>query len=422
MALQPDNASVNLWDQTWAQVNATFGGQKLQLVYPFMDWTWPQANPGFIDAKAYSVVSQMPKWSAVGKYSPSDKDLYSSYKTVLEQCPKLTTTPEQQQQLKDVQDQINEAKGTLASDKEAMMYAWEQAQHVPEGMKPPEFNAWKQETGWTASLQVDELALQSAESIKAEIVKQQNAKYSEAIEAAALPAKDYDHKEGFLKCNINGNMEWRAGFLVSQGQDWVAELTKGGGTPLTIHMDASKPSSSMKNSWAGGACDYGDCFFGIYMDGSWSDMKLTESDSDIEVDIEIQAVTQVPVRPGKWYDSGYISYLAKKHEWNPPFATKEGESPVFGKGGLLPLMISGLLAGYQISFDITMSAETFKRHEYDFNVAKGIRIGPFHIGGGFSTHSDSWTKTASGCKFSGESNATYPFIIGFTVAEPGIGE
>ena len=418
--LQPDDGSVNLWDQTWAQVSDAFGGQNLQLVYPFVDWTWPQPKPGFINDKAYRVVGQVPKWSAVGKYSPLDANLYSSYKTVLEKCPKPTTTPEQRQQLKDVQDQINEAKATLASDRDAMMYAWAQAQRVPEGMPPPsDFDAWKQENGWTARLQVDELALQSAENIKAEIVKQQNGYYYEAIEAAAMPTKDEDHKEGFLKCQVNGNVEWRAGF---QGQDLVTELTNGGGIPLTIHTDASKPSSSMKTSWAGGATDYGNSFFGIYMNSSWFDMKLTESDSSVQVDIQIKAVTQVPIRPGKWYDSGYLSFLAKRHEWNPPYTTKGGERPVFGEGGMLPLMITELYAGYHVSFTITMSSETFKRHESNFKAARGIRIGPFHIGGGLTTRDDSWIKTASGSKFSGESKATYPFIIGFIVAEPGIGE
>lgn len=75
--LLPDT---NLWDQTWSKVNAMFGGggANVQLIFPFMDWTRNIPPPGYIDATAYSVVGQVPKWRAIGKYNPSDKDLYST--------------------------------------------------------------------------------------------------------------------------------------------------------------------------------------------------------------------------------------------------------------------------------------------------------------------------------------------------------
>ena len=423
MADVPDTGSVNLWDQTWAKVNAVLGGGgKMQLIYPFMDWTWPVPNPGYIDATAYSVVGQMPKWSAVGKYAPSDKTLYDSYKIMINECPKLVLTPEQQQQVRQVQDQINAAQTTLTQDTNAKNYDWVQAQKVPPGVPPPNYNDWYESSGWKARLDADSQAVQKAANTKAEIVQQQNANYTAAIQKAAMPTDPYGSKAGFLKCSINGKDEWRPGFILNQGQDWVAQLTQGGGNPLTIQMEASKETHAMKESWAGGAADYGSCFFGIYANGSWHDMNLTESDSKVQVEINIKAVTQVPVRAGEWYDSGYLSYLAKYNQWNSPFTTQGGQSPVFGKGGMLPLAISSMIAGYQISFSISMSSSTYERHVADFKASGGIRIGPFHIGGGYETHSDTWTKTATGTTFKGESKATYPFIVGFIVAEPGIGE
>ena len=419
----PLDGSTNLWDQVWAKVNTLVGGGKMQLIYPFMDWTWATPKPGYIDATAYNVVGQIPKWSAIGKYSPSATDLYSSYKNMINTCPKLTLTPSQALRVKEVQDQINAAQTTLTEDENARKYAWAQAiKDLPHGFPHPVYEKWYQTSGQKAIIDADSAAVQKAATTKADIVAQQNPNYKEAIEKAAMPTDQYARKAGFLKCDVSGYPEWRAGFLVSQGRDWVAQLSDGGGNPLIIEMDASKASSAMKESWAGGAADYGSSFFGIYANGSWHDMKLTESDSNVKVQINIKAVTQVPVKPGEWYNPGYLGVLAREHQWNDPFTTEGGDSPVFGKGGLLPLMITGMIAGYQTSFTITMSSATFQNHESEFKAAGGIRIGPFHIGGGYHTHSDSWTKSTSGTSFTGESKAKYPFIIGFIVAEPGIGE
>ena len=423
MSSIPDTGSVNLWDQVWAKVNAVLGeGGKMQLIYPFMDWTWPVPNPGYIDKTAYSVLGQIPKWSAVGKYAPSDKSLYDSYKNMINTCPKLVLTPEQREQLKEVQDQINEAQTTFTSNTKAKNYDWVQAQKVPPGVPPPQYAEWMVSSGWKATLDADSLAVQTAANNKAEIVRQQNANYSSAIQKAAMPTSEYDKKAGFLNCSVSGNDEWRPAFITNQGQDWIAQLTQGGGSPLHIEINASRASHAMKESWAGGAADYGGSFFGIYIDGSWHDMKLTESDLDVNVSIDIQAVTQVPVRAGEWYDSGYLSILAEKQQWNPPFTTQGGQSPVFGQGGLLPLAISSLIAGYKVSFRISMSKNTYDRHVSDFRSSGGIRIGPFHLGGGYSTHSDTWNKSTDGTTFSGTSTARYPFIIGFMVAEPGLSD
>ena len=86
----------------------------------------------------------------------------------------------------------------------------------------------------------------------------------------------------------------------------------------------------------------------------------------------------------------------------------------------MPLMITGLVAGYKIKFNITMHSSTFHRYKSLFEASGGIRIGPFHIGGSGGQRTDNWTKKAENNSFSGASMADYPFIIGFIVAEPGL--
>ena len=422
MSSSPDTGSVNLWDQTWAKVNAVLGGgSKMQLIYPSVDWTWPLPNPGYTNATANSVVDQVPNWSAVGK-SISVSSLYASYKILINKCPKLTITPELEMHLKQANEKLDAAHTTLTGDTGAKNRNWIEAQKVPSGILPPKYDEWLVSSGWKARLNADSQAVQKAVNTKVEIVQQQNAYYAPAIKKAAMPTDPHATKPGFLKCNVNGKDEWCPGFILNQGQDWVAQLTQGGGSHLTIQMDASKAAHAMKESWAGGATGYGSSFFSIYANGSWHDMNLTESNLEVQVEINIKAVTQVPVRAGEWYDGEYLSYLATCNRWNSPFTTQGGESPVFGKGGILPLTISYMIAGYQVSFSISMSSSTFDKYVSDFKACEGIRIGPFHVGGGYNTQSDTWTKETSGMTFKGESKATYPFIFGFIVAEPGLGE
>ena len=418
------NSTISLYGQTFQQIlDKVLGGAKkdFQLVYPFMDWTWPVPPAGFIDAKCYTVVGQMPSYSAIGNasYSPGASTLYGAYKNMLLRCPRLTESADHRQQLIEAQNQINRAQTEYQNQDSAMKTAWRMAMSdIPEGMPAPEFTEWEVKSGWAQTMEAAQAAVDKASQTKLSIVAQQNPAYKKAVKACELPesVNQMPMKDGFRLCQIAGQKQMRPNYLVSNGEDWMAQLTRGGGNSVTIELDASTKSYALKESWAGGTASYGNCFFSIYARGSWHDMKLNEEDKSVKVTITIQAVTQVPVHPDVWFDGGYLRTLAREDSWNNPFTNET----VFGKEGILPLMITGLVAGYKIGFKITMSSSTFQRHVNDFKVSGGLRIGPFHIGGGgYQSHTDSWSKSTEGQSFSGESNAEYPFIIGFTVAKPG---
>ena len=419
------NSTISLYGQTYKQIlDKVLGGSsaKFQLVYPFMDWTWPVPPAGYIDPKCYTVVGQMPSYSAIGSaaYTPDTSALYDAYRNMLLQCPRQTESADHRQQLIEAQNQIDRAQTQYQNDESAMRTAWRMAlDNVPIGMPTPEYNNWYVQSGWSATIEAAQAAVTKASQTKLAIVSQQNPRYNSAVKASEMPesATQIPMKDGFRLCQIAGQQQVRPNFLVTNGEDWTAQLTRGGGNPLTIDLDASQQSYALKESWAGGSADYGNCFFGIYANGSWHDMDLGKEDKSVKVAITIQAVTQVPVRPDVWYDGGYLKTLARLNEWNDPFTTEK----VFGKGGILPLMITGLVAGYKIGFKITMSSSTYQRHVTDFKTSGGLRIGPFHIGGGgYQSHTDSWNKSTDGQTFSGESTAEYPFIIGFTVDSPGL--
>ena len=417
----------NLWDQIWGQLDKFIGGgRNLQLVYPFIDWTWNVPPPGYIDSQVYNLVNQMPEWSAIGKYSPSATGLYQAYINMLPTCVNTAVPhPAQQQQIKEVENQLNAAQTTLTSNISAMYSAFAQAQKVPQGVPPPQYAEWYKSSGWEARINSSKKNVDRLTVILADIVDQQlNPGYENAIKAATMPTEQFVRKPGFAKCSINGNDDWRANYILSNGQDWVNQLTQGGGTPLNLSLDASENSNHMSQSLANGATDHG-AFFGIFVNGSWQELNMTQKDSGVKVNINIKAVTQVPIVPDSWYDAGYLKVLASKGHWNQPYATKGGAHPVFGKGGVMPLMITGLVAGYQIGFDIhSMSCSTtlFPEYESQLHATTGVRIGPFQIGSSnYSINSaDKLHKTVRNGSFSGYSKATYPSIIGFTVASPGL--
>ena len=418
----PDKGTNNLWDQTFSKVKDILAEDaKFQLVYPFIDWTWRTPPSGYIDPTAYSILSQIPSWSTIGRYSPSPKDLYSSYTNMIAKCPKLTIPPALLQQLKEAEDHINRTMRTLEQDQHAAILAFEKVQNPCAcGVPPPEYEQWLENSGWSRKLKADRTAFDKAVKTKTLIVAQQHPGYEAAINAATCPSGPYASKPGFVKCTIYGQDEWRAGFTVDDGQDWVNKLTRGGGQPLHISLDASSSSSAIKESWAKGATGYGSSFFGVYTNGEWKDMNLTKEDSFVTIEINIKAVTQVPVRAGAWYNSGYLDVLAKDNYWNPPYTTTGGQSPVFGEGGILPLTIVGMVCSYQIGFKISMSSSTYPRHSSEFQACDGFRIGPFHIGGSYRTCTDSWEHSTDGASFSGQSKAEYPFILGFVVSQPGL--
>ncbi len=338
---------------------------------------------------------------------------------MLPECVNVVPPPDKKQQLKEITDQLNAAQTKLTSSRNAKDYDFTQAQNPPPGVPPPTYAEWYKSSGWEARIESDEANVVRLAGIQSDIVKQQNPGYKNAIDASTMPTTKYESKPGFAKCSVSGSDDWRANYILSNGQDWIEQLTQGGGMPLNFSIDASENSSNMTKSWAGGSTDLGD-FFGIFANGSWQKMNITQKDNSVKVEINVKAATQVPIAPDSWYNAGYLKTLASKGDWNYPFTTAGGKSPVFGEGGIMPLMITGLVAGYQPQFTITMNSSAFSEYKDQFSVATGIRIGPFHFGGSYSSKTDDWKKNMKDGTFSGVSTATYPFIIGFTVARPGL--
>jgi len=417
------STSDDLFGQTYQQLlsKAAGGNENFQLVYPYIDWWWPTAPTGQIDARALGLVNTIPQWSAIGQFQPGSSALFNSYGQVLQHV-NPTIPPDQQQAVTNAHNSLIAAQNQYQNDQTARNQAWAVAgSNLPPGVPPLDWVSWNNDSGWTKTLQADSNAIAKAQEVYAQAVGQQSPALTAAIKAATLPSATFPVTPGFTSVNQgDGSLVPAPAFSIgTTGQDWVALLSQGGGNQVTVDLSQSASSYDYSKSWAGGNASYDRWFWSVNVGGSWSQWNVDESDQSVQATISF-TTTQVLVTAGQWYNGGYLKSLAGQNTFFSPWTSTGGSSPIFGQGGLLPLQVVGLIAAYQPSFSITMSQSSFSQAVQQFNASAGVRIGPFKFGGSGGHETNTVTKSASGTSFTGKSTATYPFIIGVLVAQPGL--
>ena len=69
--------------ETRASIPEPISEVGFQVLYPFLDWWWPDPPTGYVDANAHLLWSRLPVLGPVGEmtiFEPSDKELYSVYR------------------------------------------------------------------------------------------------------------------------------------------------------------------------------------------------------------------------------------------------------------------------------------------------------------------------------------------------------
>ena len=392
---------------------------------PKEDWTWAPASAGFIDPQAYRFVGQVPTWSAVGKYEPNVNDMHQAYLQVLSLW-NVIGEGTNEDQVREAREQVTRAQNKYLQYQQQANEGYVQYRKtLPAGIPLKDYDAWMAEV-WKGTLEADKLLHSKALETLNLAICQKNAGLREAIDAATPPQDPTDPKPGFLKVQIGTTIGVRPAYIFPDPKEWAEQVTtQGGGNSLTIELSALVSSNSLSRSWADGSTglDANGGFFSTYGSRDWQMMDLVE-DKTMKVAITIKAFRMFEVGPDtSWYNSGLLKTLATKNKWNPPYSSSteggQGTKPVFGKGGVLPLVLTGIIAGFQPSIDISMSDATYSKYKQVWDAASGIRIGPFQIGGSSRQINESWSKNTDKKKFHVESKATYPFIMGITVANPG---
>jgi hypothetical protein len=409
--------TVNLFGQMYEQIVDVVGGSKnFQLVNPKEDWTWAPAPEGFISPEAYRIVGQVPLWSAVAQ--TSDNDLHKSYLQVLRMWNYFA-----------VEDRIKEGEKLLTDAREKVTIGRQQANEgyteytnsLPAGTTGKAYDEWIA-VFWQETFDANKAEFDTAMKMLAEVIQGKNMGLKDALNAASPPEDSALSKPGFVKANIGTAIEVRPNYIFPDPIVWADQLVAGtGGESLSIQLSSSVSSSALSKSWAGESTGFDTGFFAVYGNWGWRKMDLETENETVKVSITVKAYSKFDVKPDpSWYDSGLLRQLAQQDTWTPPFSTKGGGDmkPIFGKGGVLPLVLTSFITGYQPSIDITMSDATYSKHKEFWDAATGVRIGTFRFGASDGRPEETCSKNSDNNQFHVESTSTYPFVMGVTVANP----
>ena len=380
---------------------------------PFSSYYWEDPKPGYIDYRTYNLFDQRPLWNAVGERDVAATGVYENYGTVVQFAPKFVATPQQQQDLNDLDSQINRAQSEISEAKQALYTAFaiekKAAENVGETL---EYSVWVVKTGKNAIIETNELLVAKLSNQRAAILSQypDNKAVIEAYTPPSDPSAVYTDK-AFLKCFINSKEYWRAVYEAPTPHD-IINMMSTGGQPLEFKISSLESSTSKKHSWAGGNASYNMGFFSIYGGGSWEKFDLDENTESVSMVVKFDKIDTFPVGRGEWYNGVYLSSLKNADNWASGYSGKK----VFGKEGLLPLITTNFIAAIGMTLTIQVSQSSFAKNQEKFGASGGIQIGPFRFGGSGGSSSEKWERKAADSAFTIKLTDKYPYIIGFLVA------
>ena len=430
----------NLFDQTYSQILAKMAGQgvtNFQLLGSPINFSWPVPTTGQSSLAAQQLADMLPKWSPVGSLQPGDASFSSAYKRILNLIS-FKVSPDKQNNLNDLRDQLTTANNTLQSIIVGMNSTFQTAKQnggdAFTAMYPGGFPDWVKGPGQTFQQQI---------TTQTKAVNALGDQYSAfLVDFGTDPSLQDDFKliatptapiggpapSGWTKvANSDGSLSWQPVFnFGTTGQDWRAKLSAGSQGGFDITLDASKSSSDMEKSWAGASASYDNWFWGVSGGGSWERLTQVESDSSVTATINVKSSTLVPVTPGAWYDSGLMRNLALNKLGDgvvlvPPWLATgaQGSQCVFGQYGLLATRVNGLVVVYQPSYSISMQSSTYNLFHQKIEAKAGLRIGPFTFGGQGGNEQTKVSTTGNRTTLTSTSTSSDPLIIGVTVAFPG---
>jgi hypothetical protein len=418
--------AVNLFVQLYSQlVEKVFmgGTPKFQLMYPYKSWNWPSAPPGQISSQAYALLSQIPQWPAVGTYASSGTTVSQAYLGVLLKM-QLTVPPEQQQAATDARNQITLAQNLLEQDLNNAAMAYQTyVNNLPPSVPAVDYATWSSQTGWVGTIAADQAAVAKAQATYNSIISQQNPQWQSAVNAVQPPDSIFTKKAGWTTMNQgDGNIVSVPNYNIEQDPTtWATLVQEKGGNSVTLALRSTPQAAAVRTNGAKGSLETGAFFFSIYSNGNWQQQPQMNLDTSIQVEVTIKAIEQIACGPDpSWYNGALLKTSNTPNAFYPPFTPTGGPSPMFGQGGVLPLIITSLVVGYQPSVKITMAGSLYNSLASQFQVAGGFRIGPFTFGGEGGSSSNAWTRSASNNSFTVQSTATYPFILGVVTSMPGL--
>jgi hypothetical protein len=442
----------NLFSQTYNQIvsNALGGDNKsFQMLSNPIDFNWPTAPTGQVSPQAYALMSCAPKYQSIGTLDFGDSNFFDNYQQVLTLLT-FKVSSGQQKNLQDLQNEViatsNAASQVITNAKSD--YNTELANVGMDGMVvayPPDgsFKSfftgshWNQDFANAQALaalknkQYSDLVAQLTTDPSLQNIL--NLMVNPAMQIPPLPVSGPAPANGAW-CKVadaTGALQWKPYYgLDGSGQQMLMDLSAGTSGGFSVTLDASKSDVKMSGAFAGASFSVNAFFWGVSGSAGWSQSDVTASDSNITATISVGSSAVIPVNIGSWYNSGFMSKLAKNTDDGssgfqllPPWkATGAGSNVVFGQNGLLNSRVRSLVAVMNKTVTITMSSGTYNSYASQWSTAASLSIGCFSFSGYAGGSNYHVSTTGNMTTITIKDTSTDPQIIGLQLAFPGVNE
>jgi len=415
--------------QVWGQfINGVQGavgqgpaGSQLQVLGAPIPFDWGVTTGNTSPLEYWNFCNQLPKWSAVGGYTPAQGGFTSGYESFLNAM--------KQDFSQALKTQITEAQDTLAalvSNRTGVVttvggayknYVNNQAQF---GIPAEPYTTWVVSSGFQTQLDAASAQIQKQNDIIKSLLAQQNRAYADAWAAFS------DEKNMRIYTDASNNLSTKRIISWSDNPVAMTQKLRAGTLAMgkTIAFSHSTSEYNYNKSWAGGSASINYGFWGVSGGGAWTKMNESNNADSYSASITFKNLSMVTVTPDTgWFKSGYL-----KAQANGPFVDDNtvgfadeasGNQTYFfgGTKAILPSQVTGILVGYQPTFEITMSESTFESTYEQVKASGGLRIGPFHFGGS-GGHTSSFKKSTSKANtIEGTDTSNVAQIFGVFVAQ-----
>ena len=389
--------------------------QQFQLLYPMVSWNWPVNTLGFTNAAQYNFCATMPQWSATGAYASSASSFDQAYIQFLNCIAMATTNPALQAKIQAAENALTKASNQLQLTSGMALSTYDST--VKDNQ--PTYSEWlgtPAGVGFAVRMAADQVVLEQAQAVVNTLAQQQT---TPNLSAALNSAADKNYYTKFQDPTLNAFPLVPSYSLGLSSSDWVQQVLTGGSTGGSLSFANTSATYDYHNTWAKGSASVGNPFFAVQANGGWQEIAEFYTDTSLQVDIKMMAWDMIPITPGRWYSG--TTALANgpyKHGFAKDAASAtSGETYMFGKGGLLPLLKTGMLVCYQPEITITCSSATYNAFQRNWSAALGLRVGPFCIEGSAGSSALTWSSTGSLGTLKVASRSNVPLIFGVTIAQ-----
>src|SRR5690606_13730877 len=79
----------------------------------------------------------------------------------------------------------------------------------------------------------------------------------------------------------------------------------------TMGFTSREAAFDYSRTWAGGQAKIRQLFWEVRVNGSWERIDMFETDSELEVSLEFEAIDKIQIQPSLWYNGAFVRSMGK---------------------------------------------------------------------------------------------------------------